>query len=171
MSEQILGALDNAESYRNPVLLEAAKAVASLQCGAFGVSESEMLERLVQGCYPKMVKGYLEAQEIRQGIMQECRMMLTQGDWRGRRIEFFPEEGEILIQGPYDADLGAEVLRVDGHWCSANLRNRRCFVVPIDAAEPLLKGLQRWKQSYGQKRLQMDHARRVAQSTTFHSSR
>lgn len=136
--------LSDPQSYRIPEVLSAAQAVARLQSGAFGVSEHAMLERLLAGQYPKMVGAYLQAAGKHAGAAQQCRAKLQAGCWEGRRIEILDHAGEILVHGAYDADLGREVLRAGGHWCGRNLRNRRCFVVPLSSLEVLLQGLQRW---------------------------
>lgn len=107
-----------------------------------GMSRGEFKQKVRNNEFPELIQSHLAAEKEKQEAAAR-----TLSDAQAIIAQMTPPAGytlalegnEILIRGPYDADLGTRLKRAGGYWDGLHQKNRKLFAVPVEKAKSLAR--------------------------------
>lgn len=155
MKKYTIEDLSNPQIYEeNSELASIAKTAANIyfEKGKFNMGIGDFKKALIAGKYPDLVKSLWD-KKVDESLFktqkkEEAKLFVrsfTAPD--GYNLEIQGEE--ILIKGPYCADLGKRVNRL-GYWDGLKHKNRKCFVIPVEKGKSLKNIFSNWQKGNAQ---------------------
>lgn len=158
MKSYTLSELSTPETYQNdPDLERLCRQTINARFSELGCqTRAEARDAVFGGRHPEWVASLLAGELAKQETAQKtfddaAKTVATLTPPLGYSVEI--EAGNILIHGEYNEDLHERIKRKGGYWDGKSHSNRRCLVLPINAAASLKRMFANSQKATAQKKI------------------